>query len=196
MRRPFLTQEKLLKIYFKIREILRHLNQQHISSLIPPCPRPHLPTASLAAQLSGNPTIGRCSQEDGTSSALSSLSRVTISHQKSISYPFQLWVKEARFLVSVAERLGSLLKLSYHLEDRALTQAWNKNPGMWPPSSQLTDGVEALPWKRQAEKRRGSCPSQRPESWLRGFDLGETNSIRKGSPHALLKETDFIQNKV
>ena len=39
-------------------------------------------------------------------------------------------VKEARFLVSVAERLGSLLKLSYHLEDRALTQAWNKNPGM------------------------------------------------------------------
>lgn len=162
MRKPFFTQENLLKFYFKIREILRHLNQQPISSL-PLTPTPRHPTTSPASQLNGNSTIGRCSQKDWASSPLSSLSKVTISHQESISYPLQFWVKEARFLVSVAERLGSLLKHSYHLEDRALSQAWNKNPGMGSPSSQLTDGVEALPWKRQAEKRRDSYPSQHPD---------------------------------
>lgn len=72
----------------------------------------------------------------------------------------QLWVKEAKFLVSVAKRLfrGFLLYSAPTRRRKSVSQEWEaKNMGAQSLSAQFTCRVQVPCWERQT-KTRGSSP--------------------------------------
>lgn len=123
--------------------------------------------------------LGRCGREDGAPSPSRSQSRVTTSQSErqaaSISHHHPHAAKEAKLLMSMAERLGAPFlhpaPTCRHSEPRIL--------GPWLPSLQLTCNTASTP-REAGQEEQGLPTSTKPRRVFRRF-CPEEEAIHKSS---------------